>query len=370
MTAIDRLGAMPLFLGVETEGWALSAFQNAVGQAKTLGATSLLLKVADGGNAWYGALGGWQKVVDVIKAAGLPAIPYTYSYGNKFGAIQAEIGILKDAMQYTGIVIADMEAEYNGQTAWAQTVCNALKPIPGVFGVTTFADPVQQNWTGILASLAPCVNFWMPQVYSDFLASVYQTQFASYNAVYPVLNLGTDFGANNITQIAQTSHSPVIGLWWYEPAIGAYTSTVKQIAAIVAPKIAPGTPAGWSDDGTTLTAPNQVTMRNGFRLHVLSAPSWDPGNVPLAPEQPANPVQYHNPALGGGTIQPCRDCVLWWTSSKGVVQEPFGGLEIWACYQLIEQLQSSQKSPLIASAAIAVGNVIATLQDVQKTLSS
>ena len=211
---IDRLGPVPLFLGVETLGWQLSTFTDATNKAKALGVTSLLVKIADGGNQWYGALGGWQKVLDAISKAGLKAVPYTYSYGNHFNAIDAEIAILKAAMQYAGIVVADMEVEWNGQTLWAHQLSDALKPVPGVFGVTTWANPNQQDWTNVLLALSPCTNFWMPQVYDNYLAGVYQAQYAGYNNVIPVLNLGTDIGPNDILSIAQNAKIDTLALWW------------------------------------------------------------------------------------------------------------------------------------------------------------
>ena len=45
-----------------------------------------------------------------------------------------------------------------------------------------------------------------------------------------------------------------------------------------------GIPLGWKDDGSTLTAPNGVTVIHGFRDHILNAPSWPGALVPLAAE--------------------------------------------------------------------------------------
>lgn len=64
-----------------------------------------------------------------------------------------------------------------------------------------------------------------------------------------------------------------------------------------------GVPSGWSDDGTTLRAPNGVPVVHGIRAFVL-ANSWDAADVPLAPEDPsANPVEVGNPSLGAGARQ-------------------------------------------------------------------
>lgn len=79
----------------------------------------------------------------------------------------------------------------------------------------------------------------------------------------------------------------------------------------------PGTPAGWHDDGVTLTAPNGVVVVKGFRQWVLSH-SWDAENWPLQAEQGLNPLEASNPALGSGTQQIFRWLTLEWTPERGV----------------------------------------------------
>jgi len=79
-------------------------------------------------------------------------------------------------------------------------------------------------------------------------------------------------------------------------------------------------PQGWSDDGTTLTAPNGVAVRLGFRDYVLSH-TWDAGNWPIAPEQGVSLLEASNPSLGGGTQQVFRWSMLGWTAQRGVFME-------------------------------------------------
>lgn len=220
------LGIAPLFIGIESANWNLTQFRQATTLAKSIGITSVLVKIADGANIWYGNLGGWQKVLATIKLAGLPAIPYSYSYGNTYGALSPEINILIAAMRQNGVVIADMELEYNGQITWAQQVCNALKPVPGAFGVTTWADPQLQNWNGVLATLKPCVNFWLPQVYTSFLSSFYHAQFDQYGLpYYPVLDLSS---RDNNLSIAATANSPIIAFWEYQQ-LSTNSTLIKTI---------------------------------------------------------------------------------------------------------------------------------------------
>jgi len=79
-------------------------------------------------------------------------------------------------------------------------------------------------------------------------------------------------------------------------------------------------PQGWHDDGTTLTAPNGVAVRLGFRDYVLSH-GWDAGNYPLAPEQGVTLLEASNPGLGGGDQQVFRWALLGYTQLRGVFLE-------------------------------------------------
>ncbi|HLH62752.1 MAG TPA: hypothetical protein VKV20_13795 [Ktedonobacteraceae bacterium] len=76
-------------------------------------------------------------------------------------------------------------------------------------------------------------------------------------------------------------------------------------------------PAGWHDDGNTLTAPNGHKVVHGFREYVLKN-NWPPANMPLQEEIGHNPLEESNPSLGGGTQQVFRWTMLEWTPSRGV----------------------------------------------------
>jgi hypothetical protein len=231
MEGISMLTGTSLFIGVESQNWTLADFQTACSRAKSLGISALIVKIADGTNEWYGGIGGWQGILAVIRTAGLLPIPYIYSYGDKFSGLSGEIAILEWAMASAGIVVADMEAEWNGQTAWAQTLAKQLSSVPRLFAVTTWADPQLQDWQGVIQALKPRVNVWMPQVYSDYLASVYQAQFAGLNTV-PVLSIDADFGPNAVIQHANNAKSCAIALWEYQAAIGACAQIVREIVAM------------------------------------------------------------------------------------------------------------------------------------------
>lgn len=123
-------------------------------------------------------------------------------------------------------------------------------------------------------------------------------------------------------------------------------------------------PQNWKDDGHTLTATNGVTVILGFRDHILQASSWDAGNVPQEAEYHADQVLLHNAAVGAGQRQCFRDSLLWYTATKGVVQEPFLGLELDACYKHIATLQAQlaqaqpAPAPVDTTALVAAINAI------------
>lgn len=97
-------------------------------------------------------------------------------------------------------------------------------------------------------------------------------------------------------------------------------------------------PANWHDDGVTLTAPNGVTVKLGFREWVLSH-NWDKDNWPLEAERSLNPVEYSNVALGAGSWQPFRWKVLEWTEKRGVF-EGWCGQELLYLRSKVEELYS------------------------------
>lgn len=81
-------------------------------------------------------------------------------------------------------------------------------------------------------------------------------------------------------------------------------------------------PIGWTDDGTTLTAPNGITVVQGFRARVLQG--WDPTNLPLEKERNVDTVEQADPSIGAGSIQTFTNTRLGWTSTKGIYEIPIG----------------------------------------------
>ncbi len=88
-----------------------------------------------------------------------------------------------------------------------------------------------------------------------------------------------------------------------------------------------GLPQGWSDDGTTLKAPNGFTVVKDFRDHILASRSWPSWDVPLQEQETRTLIEESNPGLGGGIRQIFSGHMLEWTSKIGV-QEAHVGQEL------------------------------------------
>ena len=78
-------------------------------------------------------------------------------------------------------------------------------------------------------------------------------------------------------------------------------------------------PTGWTDDGTTLKAPNGIPVVQGFRDWVLNH-TWESINYPLAPEVviTTGSIEPGNPSIGPGSRQNFRLTSLGWTTAKNV----------------------------------------------------
>ncbi len=93
-------------------------------------------------------------------------------------------------------------------------------------------------------------------------------------------------------------------------------------------------PQGWKDDASTqtLTAPNHLPVRLGFRSHILHADHWDDDNYPLETEVHVDHVEQSSPNKGGGQRQLFRKTMLVFTGKEGVY-EAWIGQELQSTYE-------------------------------------
>ncbi len=91
-------------------------------------------------------------------------------------------------------------------------------------------------------------------------------------------------------------------------------------------------PAGWSDDGKTLYAPDKkFPIVLGFRNHVLTFPGgWEADNWPMEAEHHMGQLEYSNPRLGSGQQQVFRKCVLEYLPQENKIVHMWVGQEIIA----------------------------------------
>jgi len=77
-----------------------------------------------------------------------------------------------------------------------------------------------------------------------------------------------------------------------------------------------GVPAGWTDTGTNLYAPNNpIPVGTGYRLYILNnSATWSPKNTPISYEIERTPVNPAKPELGHGTYQMFRWTLVRWYS--------------------------------------------------------
>jgi hypothetical protein len=320
--AANWIGRVGLFLGVETDVWNINQFIIAAKNARAWGIDTLYVKVADGANIWYGGLANFKPIHDAILAQGVGCVPYAYCYGNTYGALNAEIAILKELMASYGGVIADMEIQMNNQVSWAAQYDAALRPEAGLFFLSTWADPVQQSWVGVLNTIAPCVNAVMPQQYTDWLTDQY-SQLGNL-IQFPTVYIGSDMAGNNPYRNAKNIYDrgvKAISMWEYGFAL-ANPTLVKQIVAFFKPAQASSLP--------TPTAPQE-----NVHMDQAMKDTWDASQVP------ANKLNYGSGIAGvwkseykagrqyGPPLTPEYPSVNW--QGAAIVVQEFPGARIeWA----------------------------------------
>ena len=122
-----------------------------------------------------------------------------------------------------------------------------------------------------------------------------------------------------------------------------------------------GVPAGWKDDGTTLTAPSGIVVVKGFRDYVL-AHGWDAQDEPMAVEAAVDLVEIGNPSLGDGSVQWFRKSgQLTWTQARGVFRT-WNGQELAALRAALAAALKDAPSAAEVAALAAIRGVAAALK--------
>lgn len=235
-----KIGQKLLFVGLESFNWSVADVTKAAQNARALGFDTLIMKAFDGQSRWYSHVSDLVAKRNACLAQGVGCVYYGYLYGPRFGAIQVQVeaAIAKEICDNTGnMVVLDMEAEWNGQEGSAALLASYLKAFTGDVIVTTFADPAEQNWVGVLKQLAPHVSAWMPQVYTTFLDNAEQ-EFKTdanidLNKVFPVVDIADLFaGGSPVIALADAVKrgQDSFAVWEY----GAMLSNINLVKTLLA----------------------------------------------------------------------------------------------------------------------------------------
>jgi len=164
--AQQNAGASVLWIGVECANWSIPQFVAAAQAAKALGFDTISPKRADGSIRWYHTPQQLAAERAAVLAEGVGYLPFAYCYGPHFGLQQVhdECAVLAEMCAANdGSVLADLEAEWNGQVESATLFAQLMQPVSGLLYLTTWADPNLQDWDGVLAALAPVSTHGFPR---------------------------------------------------------------------------------------------------------------------------------------------------------------------------------------------------------------
>lgn len=198
-------------------------FAKAARNARAIGFDTICPKRADGRIKWYQSAGHLALERQACLSEGVGYIPFVYSYGPRFGndQIQEEVKVAAEiASVCDGLVVLDMEHEWNGKVDAARFMAPLLHDLSGDVVVSTWADPVQQDWTGVIQALAPVISAWSPQEYTGWL-SLQEEQFTSNGIdlmhLFPALDVSGEFvGTDPLKQIQAAVRDGHLSYWIWE----------------------------------------------------------------------------------------------------------------------------------------------------------
>ena len=230
------------------------------------------VKVADGTIRWYTSPADVANLRQLYNQHGVGFIPFIYSYCDKFGADQiAGTADLVKELWAAGLPVVqlDLEVEWNGKVAQAQELASLLRPVPGLLSVSTWADPVQQDWEAVARALAPAVNAWTPQEYTNYLAGLMNAQYdpAVFTCLQPGIDLTQEFGANDQASIARAGllHGHETFYLWHLEIAQQNPDLLDQLVGIIK--------AGQASTPAPIPAPNPspapVPAPTGYRAYVV-----------------------------------------------------------------------------------------------------
>lgn len=249
-TLVSRVGRHVLFIGTETQYWTPTDFAKAARNAKAMGFDAIAPKRADGQFKWYVNAGHLQLERQAVLSEGMKYVPFHYCYGPRFGMeqIAPECAVLREMGDVCdGVMVADMEVEWNGQVKAAEEFAKQMRGASGGLILSTWADPVQQNWVEVIRAMAPVVSAWGPQQYTGWLGNQEQPQWkdlfgsAIDGKIMPEIDI-TNVSVNNPFQVAATAMQnkhQSFWIWEYQIAMGNPNLVRSLLAALGKPLSTP-----------------------------------------------------------------------------------------------------------------------------------
>lgn len=229
---VSRVGRVLLFVGVQSQQYKDFDWQDLAEWCKEQRIDTLLVKVADGNSVWY-----QDDTIKFIHQVcfdhGIGFIPYLYCYGNTYGGIDGEIGIVHKYLSMCQYCVCDMEVEWNGRTDWANHFASQFEQHNGILLLSTWADPALQNWVGVLSSLSSCFDAVLPQEYSLYLQGTEGQVSAIFgDRIIPTIDMQNN--ARDIANTAKDRGHESISIW-YDKSAQSDTSTVQYIVNLFKP---------------------------------------------------------------------------------------------------------------------------------------
>ncbi len=174
------------FIGLESRPWSLTDFTMAAHTILQNGYDTVVWKAGEGqSNLWYSDTD-FHARHTLFQQAGLHSIPYVFLYGNSQGSdVASEAKLCNHILSLSGEICLDMEAGFDGKPQDAHTLVQLLDK-GKIIHMSTWANIIDHAWVEVLAALTPIATSVWPQVYTSYLASVWQAQYASITLpIYP-----------------------------------------------------------------------------------------------------------------------------------------------------------------------------------------
>lgn len=277
-----KVGSKVLFIGTEAYGWAVNDYVAAAKNARAVGFDTICVKVADGGNRWYKDANALRAIREAVLAEGCGFLGFIYCYGPEFGnsQISIEANVAKEiASVCDNVAVLDIEVQWNGQNDAAALLAGSLKGTNYDFIISTWADPTQQDFNGVIRALDGVASAWGPQEYTVWLSQQegeFKADGVTLGKLFPALDIADMYSGNNPLQVLSTAiangHSSI---WvWEYGAVLSISTVVKSVLGLLpkVPATVRATPVAATAPTATLSG-HPVTTNANTSPAVVPAPN-------------------------------------------------------------------------------------------------